>query len=125
MGADVQVRGIGRLHETRRAREHAGPGLALVVHAAHHHKRQQAEKLAVLIGHVVAHHARADLRHLRLHAGARLQGLFTSVEGVHASNPTGDLSMGTKPGKASMRASQARMAGYGCSDTRPSGARAT
>jgi hypothetical protein len=63
---------------------------------------------------VVAHHARTDLRQLRLHTGSCLQGLLTSVEGSnagHDANPTGDLSMGTNPGNASMRASQARIEG--------------
>ena len=76
----------------------------------------QLVEVAVLVGHVVADHARPDLRQFGARAGALLQGDFAFVEGrVHAcaqaASPTGDFIIGTKPGNASMRASQARTFG--------------
>lgn len=114
---DAQVRGIGRMREAGGRREHAGPGLQIGVEAADHEERQLGEEFAVLVGHVVADHARAHGLHALAPARLYLQRALAGVEGfgdhdsAAAARPTGVRTIGTKPGSASTRASQARTCG--------------
>jgi hypothetical protein len=119
-----------RMRETHGSRHQRGPGLPPVVERARHQEWQLGEEGAVLLGHEVAQQPRPDLRHARADTGALLQQALARVPGalcriVHDGSPTGELAKGTKPGKASTRCSHARSAGNSCSDTLPSGARAT
>ena len=120
---------IRRTGEAGLARQRRRPGLRLRIQAAHDEERQLGEEFAVLVGHVVADHARADFGQPRARSGALLQRQLAFVEcgGVHArflqaARPTRLRAIGTKRGSASMRASHARTFGYGSSETLPSGA---
>ncbi len=73
--------GIGRMREPRGRRERAGPGLQAGIEAADHEERQLREEFAVLIGHVVADHARARGLHAFAPAGLGLQRALAGVEG--------------------------------------------
>jgi hypothetical protein len=119
-GGKGEMPGIGRLHKAWRPHQHRGPGPAGGVDAAGQHQRQLLVEALVLLGHVVAHDARADLGHALRHAETGLHGDLASVEGlsVHgdppqatARRPAGVAWNGTKPGSASMRDSQPRSAG--------------
>jgi hypothetical protein len=79
---DQKALRIGRRNEARRPREHRGPGLARCIHRARYQEGQLREELAVLLGHVVSDHARADLRHPLAHASALLRGALAGVEGL-------------------------------------------
>ncbi len=75
-----------------------------------------AKKLPVLVGHVVADHARAEGLHALAHASERLHRAFARVQGGErwhsCRQPDGaTAAIGTKPGSASIRASQARTCG--------------
>jgi hypothetical protein len=117
LGADYQPLRIGRRDEARRARQNRGPRLALGVQGARKQERQLHEELAMLVGHVIANHARPGFGQPRARAGAFLPRELAFMEGGrrsdggHAASPTGVLIMGMKPGSASTRASQARSLG--------------
>ena len=103
------------MREARRRRQHTGPRLRSRIQAADDQERQLGEEVPMLVGHVVAQHARAEGLHPLAHAGARLHGALALVPGgrgrVHATSPMREAAIGTKPGSASIRASQARTCG--------------
>ncbi len=132
-GADMHRRIIRRADESGWIGQHRCPRLPLRIERAQYHKRQLREEVAMLVGHAVADHLPAGARELVAHAQPVLQRAFAGVKrrravvgiGGHrgyAASPTTDLLIGTKRGKASIRASQARRCGYGCRETLPSGA---
>ena len=130
-GCDIQLPLVRRAHKTRPAGERAGPGLAVRIQCAQHDERQLAEEHAVLRRHAVADDARPHLGQRFGRSVAPLQRKLSRVKSCsshqalpHAQSvrPMGVRSMGTKPGRPSMRASQARTLEYGASDTPPSGA---
>lgn len=88
----------------------------------HEQQRKLGEELPVLVGH-----RRLDRGGRQHDAGPRLRRPLAGVEHVHgyASVGAGERAMGTNPGSASTRPSQARTAGQGSSATPPSGAWAT
>ena len=115
---DIQSVGLGAVDKTRRAAQRAGPGLAVGVHRARQQPGQLGKKCAVRIRHGRAHHPRAHFRQPLALAVQRLQGLLAGMKRRHrhspsayARKPAAVAGMATKPGKASMRASQARMCG--------------
>ena len=106
--------------------QHRRPGLAALVLHAQQQRRQLGEELAVLLGHVLAHHRVADGFEPVAHAGALLQLPVRrrgSVDvSIQAAAGNGERGMPTKPGRASTRCSQARSRGQGSSAMPPSGA---
>ena len=80
-GRHAQHSGVGRPGEARLAFQRAGPGVARRIHRAGQQQRQLRVEVAVLIGHVVAQHLGADLRHARGHAHVLLQQALAGVPG--------------------------------------------
>jgi hypothetical protein len=130
--------GRRRAHKAGRARQNARPEPARIIHAAEHEQRQGLEQLAVLVGHFIANPVATSALDLLAHPEVRLHPLLAGVKRRGGVRPAGRhalaaphrdghdfaslRAMATKPGNASMRASQARIAGYSASDTSPSGA---
>ena len=72
--------------KARRAHQHRCVRLACAVDAAQEHERELAEQLAMRIGHVVAHRARAHLGQALAQTHAALQRLFPFVIRVAQRN---------------------------------------
>lgn len=105
----VEMPLVGHAQEARRAGEQACAWMALYIERPEQHEGQLREEALVLLRHGVANEALANRYNRVAEAGAVLDRQLSGMKDRHRwAQVAAAAGMATKPGSASIRASQAR-----------------